>query len=137
MREYVYLAGPMEDVSVEQMTNWRDHATAHLSEHGIKTLDPCRRGLLHDQFDNPNVRARIVQQDLQDISMSRVVFANFQGKGRGLGTMAELSIAQRDRRVIIVLMDHNAFPHPFIHHFATEVHYDMYSALNAITSYWN
>ena len=135
-RQYVYLAGPMEDVSQEEMTGWRQYVTETLAVSDIETLDPTRRGILHERFDDPNVRNRIVQQDLEDISRSKVVFANLQGEGRGWGTVCEIALAQRDRRIIIVLMDEGHFQHPFIYNFATEVHTDMTEAIEACRSYY-
>ena len=136
-RSAVYLAGPMEDVSKEQMNGWRETATNFLMHAGIDVLDPCRRGIWHEHFDDPNVRSRIVQQDLQDLSHSRVILANFQGGGRGLGTMAEMSLAQRDRRAVITVLDKGAFLHPFIFHFSTEVHYDLNKALESVVTYFD
>ena len=39
----IYLAGPMDFVSEQNMTKWRDTATKKLQPYGYKTLDPVRR----------------------------------------------------------------------------------------------
>ena len=137
-RQYVYLAGSMEGVSVHEMTAWRNYVTEQLDMADISVLDPTRRGILHERFDDPNVRNRTVQQDLEDISRSKVVFADLRDSsaGKKWGTVSEVALAQRDRRIIIVLVDKHQFQHPFIWNFATEIHTDIDEAIAATISYY-
>ena len=137
-RNYVYLAGKMEECDASSMLSWRKTATAMFELAGIPVLDPTRRGLLHNRFDDPNIRNRIVQQDLEDISKSKVLLCNLQDSipGKGWGTVAEMALAQRDRRVIITLMDEGHFKHPFIYNFSTEIYTNLDDAINAVISYF-
>ena len=81
MKNYVYLAGPMEDCSKDMMTEWRKTASHHLYLSDIQTLDPTRRVSFHDQLTENlqdvtktmNTCKRIFKQDLQDIANSKVV----------------------------------------------------------------
>jgi hypothetical protein len=50
MKNYVYLAGPMEDCSVDHMTGWREEASLRLNLSDIDVLDPTRRVSFHDQL---------------------------------------------------------------------------------------
>ena len=115
-RQYVYLAGSMEGCPEHEMKAWRNYVTQQLEWADIKTLDPTRRGILHERFDDSNIRNRIVQQDLEDISRSKVVFADLRDStpGKKWGTVSEIALAQRDRRIIIALVDKGQFKHPFI-----------------------
>ena len=137
-REHVYLAGKMEQCDAASMMEWREHATLRLGMAGVPVLDPTRRGILHTRFDDPNIRNRLVQQDLEDISRSKVLICNLCDSipGKGWGTVAEMALAQRDRRIIITLMDEGHFKHPFIYQFSTEIHTDLDDAIDAAISYF-
>lgn len=145
MKDYVYLAGPMEDCSKDHMCGWRESAAISLSNAGLKTLDPTRRISFHDQLgDNlqdevrgMNVCKRIFKQDLQDIADSRVVIADVRrSSGRGTGTSMELMFAHMKNKIIILWADEGDFPHPFIEAIATEKHYDLEDCLEATLSYY-
>jgi len=139
MRNAVYLAGKMEVCTDNEMKGWREYATSCFECSGIPVLDPTRRNRLHDQFDDANVRNRIVQQDLLDISNSKVLLVNLSDSipGKGWGTVAEVALAHRDGHVIITLLDEGHFKHPFIYKFSTEIHTDIDDAIDAAISYFN
>ena len=138
-REFIYLAGSMEHADVD-MHGWRDHATTRFSAAEIEVLDPTRRAKTHieDHEATFNKMHRIVQMDLQDISQCRVVLADMRDSqpGQKLGTMAEITLAQRDRRVVIVLVDEGQWKHPFVYSFATEVHTNLEDAIEACMCYY-
>lgn len=139
-RQYVYLAGSMENVCKDTMHGWRDIATLKFNNEDIQVLDPTRRAAAHvkDSDATFNKMHRIVQQDLQDISQSRVILADLRDSQPGAkwGTVMELALAHRDRRVVIVLVDEGQFKHPFVYTMATEVHYDLTEAIDACISYY-
>jgi len=137
-RNHVYLAGKMEQCDAASMLTWRITATNELELAGIPVLDPTRRGLWHSRFNNENIRNRIVQQDLEDISRCKVLLCNLCDSipGKGWGTVAEMTLAQRDRRVIITLMDEGQFQHPFIYNFSTEIYTNLDDAVEAVISYF-
>lgn len=138
-RNAVYLAGSMEDVSPEVMNGWRQEATEMLENAGIEVLDPTRRE--HEDMDKStfNMMNRIVAQDLQDISYSRVVLVDLRDStpGRKWGTVMEIALAQRDNRVIIAIVDEGQKKHPFIYTMVTEVHNSVEDAVDATISYWS
>jgi len=144
-KEYVYLAGPMEDCSEEWMKSWREYMSFELEQSGILCLDPTRRVSFHDQLGEhiqditktTNICKRIFKQDLQDIANSRIVVADVRrGSGRGTGTSMELMFAHTKNKIIILWADENDFVHPFYEAMATEKHYKLSDVLTAVEEYY-
>jgi nucleoside 2-deoxyribosyltransferase len=144
-KDYVYLAGPMEDKTRDEMCAWRRKCHEYLNEMGILVLDPTRRISFHKQLDKNlqneirgmNVCQRIFKQDLQDIADSRVVIADVRRKsGRGTGTSMELMFAHMKNKIIILWTEDDDYPHPFIEAIATEKHYTLEDVLSAASSYY-
>jgi len=144
-KQHVYLAGPMEDCSKDDMTGWRNIAAKQLDVFEIPSLDPTRRVSFHDQLDHQlqdeyrgmNICRRIFKQDLQDIADSRVILADVRrSSGRGTGTSMELMFAHTKNKIIILWADKDDFPHPFIEAIATEKYYDLEEAIEAAGSYY-
>ena len=145
IKDYTYLAGPMEDVSQDAMTGWRQKATAMLGIDGIQTLDPTRRVSFHDQLEpflednhrGANICKRIFKQDLQDIAESKVILADVRREsGRGTGTACELMFGHTKNKIIILWAGENDFPHPFLYAMATEIHYELEDAIEAVKTYY-
>ena len=145
MKNYTYCAGPMEDCTTEAMTSWRLRARESLAMSDIKVLDPTRRVSFHDQLgDNlqdvtktMNICKRIFKQDLHDIADSRVVLADVRrDSGRGTGTSMELMFAHMKNKIIILWAEEGDFVHPFYEAMATEKHYNLYDALDAVKEYY-
>ena len=133
----VYLCGPIEGLTPEQQTKWRNDATFYLRLNDITTLDPCRR--TNFVLDSSAFAAkRIFKSDLQDISYSTVILANLCDSlpGRKWGSIAEIAHAHTQNKIIIVVMDEGQFMHPFISCYATEVHFSLNSAINAVKEYY-
>lgn len=145
MKDQVYLAGPMEDCTADHMTGWRHWAEAELLLSDIKSLDPTRRISFHDQLSGTladitkttNVCKRIFKQDLHDIADSRVVLADVRrASGRGTGTSMELMFAHMKNKIIILWADEGDFIHPFYEAMATEKHYSLEEAVEAVKEYY-
>jgi nucleoside 2-deoxyribosyltransferase len=145
MKNQVYLAGPMEDCSTDHMTGWRTIASDYLDMSDISSLDPTRRVSFHDQLgDNlqdvtktMNICKRIFKQDLHDIADSRVVLADVRrDSGRGTGTSMELMFAHMKNKIIILWANEGDFIHPFYEAMATEKHYNLQDAIEAVTEYY-
>lgn len=135
--QHTYLAGPIEGLSFEEMHEWRDKASYNLGNVGIDTLDPTRRVAFVDLKDE-YAAARIWKSDLQDISYSSVVLANLSDSlpGKKWGTVAEIAHAHTKNKIIIVLINKDQFHHPFITQYATEIHYTLDSAIEAVQQYY-
>lgn len=142
----VYLAGAMEDVSVEEMKGWREEAAEFLELRDIPSFDPTRRVCFHDQVGefledevrSMNISKRIFKQDLQDIAQSTIVLADVRrSSGRGTGTSMELMYAHMKNKIIIMVADKDDKPHPFLESIYTEKFYNLEDALEAIASYYS
>ena len=145
-KEYVYLAGPMEDCSESVMTEWRTHVASELMLWDIDCLDPTRRVSFHNQlYDttlqddirNMNLCKRIFKQDMQDIANSRVIIADVRRKsGRGTGTSMELMFAHMKNKILIMWGDYNDHIHPFYESIYTEKHYDLNDVIESVKEYY-
>jgi len=145
MKNQIYLAGPMEDCTTDHMTDWRNQATEAFTFAGLASLDPTRRVSFHDQLgDNlqdvtktMNLCKRIFKQDLHDIADSRVVLADVRrDSGRGTGTSMELMFAHMKNKIIILWANEGDFVHPFYEAMATEKHYNLEEAIEAVQEYY-
>lgn len=145
MKDQVYLAGPMEDCTVDHMTSWRSYAGEQLELADINSLDPTRRVSFHDQLGENlqdvtktmNTCKRIFKQDLHDIASSRVVLADVRrDSGRGTGTSMELMFAHMKNKIIILWANEGDFVHPFYEAMATEKHYTIEDAVEAVKEYY-
>ena len=77
----IYLAGKMENVSLDEQSDWREYVTPHLTMNGWRVLNPVQRSLK----DGYNHR-RIYELDMRDVRESDVVLANLvrsQSEGHG------------------------------------------------------
>lgn len=133
----VYLAGPIEGVSLEEATKWRETATSFFIKNHIKTLDPTRRKKFHDQPYSQNLAKKIVRMDLNDIVESDLILMNLKdrGAGKAWGTICELILAYNEGKTIVVVLE-EGFKHPFVDVFATELHHTLEDALEATLAYY-
>jgi len=144
-KDFVYTAGAMEHVTVADMLDWRDYVDKYLYKFDILCLHPTRRMALHLQEEEEsdmstyNKLKRIEAQDMLDISNSKVVLADLRDSmpGKKWGTVMEVAKAKELGKVIIVLVDPEQFKHPFIYTYATEVHYDLHEAAEAVLEYYD
>jgi nucleoside 2-deoxyribosyltransferase len=133
----VYLAGPIENISLEEATKWRETATSFFRGHRINTLDPTRRKKFHDQSYSINLARKIVKMDIDDIRKASTVLMNLKdrGAGKAWGTICELMIAHGQLKTIIVVLEEE-YHHPFIDCFATEIHHTLEDAMEATLAYY-
>jgi nucleoside 2-deoxyribosyltransferase len=144
VKNYVYLAGPMEDCTKEHMTGWRSYTKNKLSQIEIDSLDPTRRVSFHNELylgeqHTPvqSVCRRIFKMDMQDIANSTVVLADVRrDSGRGTGTSMELMFAHMKNKIIILWADKDDLIHPFYESIYTEKYFELEDCLDAITNYY-
>ena len=144
MKQYVYLAGPMEDCTQKRMTAWRLRAAELLTKNDINTLDPTRRVSFHDELylgeQHTPVQStcrRIFKMDMQDIAYSNVVLADIRrDSGRGTGTAMELMFAHMKNKIIILWADKDDHIHPFYESIYTEKHFELDDCIEAISYYY-
>ena len=144
MKNYVYLAGPMEDCTKKRMTAWRLRAADILQKNDISSLDPTRRVEFHDQLKlsetathEQSACRRIFKMDMQDIANSTVVLADVRrDSGRGTGTAMELMFAHMKNKVIILWADRDDYVHPFYESIYTEKYFELDDCIEAISYYY-
>jgi nucleoside 2-deoxyribosyltransferase len=114
----VYLAGPMEHVSVDEAKGWRDIATQQLVLAGCNILDPTRR--VHN-FE-PRYMKRIFELDLRDIQESDIILVNLdKPEVAKHGTAMEVFYASYVLRKPVVAFKADASTiHPFFESLVTE-----------------
>ena len=143
----IYLAGPMEGVSVDEMNGWRrelvrllESKTSFGSEGfseppPFKILDPTRRTTFHDKPTEDFAKV-IFNQDLHDIDRSDICFFNMRRSGaKAWGTCMELMYAYTKGKIIIVLENADDPPHPFIEAMNTHKVYSLKAAADIICNY--
>lgn len=126
MKHKVYLAGPMNGLSVEAATAWREYAAAALDGPDVQTFSPLRdkpflrgqiRSATGEYGSHPLATSRgIITRDHYDCTTADVVLANFLGTDCvSIGTLVEMGWAW-DRRIPVVMVapsDNPHFTHPF------------------------
>ncbi len=99
----VYLAGPMDDSTEEELGGWRKEATSVFEGMGITTLNPIDRPYRNADYkeDPESVLPDLVESDKIDIEASDVLLANCTKVS--VGTSMEMLLAwQKDKQVIVV-----------------------------------
>ena len=113
----IYLAGPMEHVSVEEANSWRYTATRMLASN-CKILNPCRR--LH-KFETKYMK-RIFELDLRDIRESDLILANLNNPTVPKhGTAMEVFYASHTLgKPVVAFKAEDDHIHPFFESLITE-----------------
>jgi len=133
----VYLAGPMEHVSVAESTGWRNKATDLFSTYNylnmeklINVLDPTRR--VHN-FEKRYMK-RIFELDLRDIQESDIILVNLDNPTVAKhGTAMEVFYASYVLRKPVVAFKADASViHPFFESLVTEWRSDVNKACETI-----
>jgi nucleoside 2-deoxyribosyltransferase len=140
----VYLAGPIENATHNEMTWWRDLIKKDMSNYDVKFLDPTRREPVHNQKryaingrSKRNLYNRILTQDLMDIEASDIIVANIRAEdGRGIGTAMEIMYTSfSTNKPIIAWAGENDQHHPFYEALITEKYYHLEEVIEALRSY--
>jgi len=115
----IYLAGPMENVSEDQMTGWRKIATGLLiQDERVKILDPSRR---RHSGEQRHMR-RIFEMDLRDIREADIILVNLNSEKLAKhGTAMEVFYASYDlRKPVVAFKEGITRYHPFFESLVTE-----------------
>jgi nucleoside 2-deoxyribosyltransferase len=114
----IYLAGPMEHVSLDDAKGWRDIATQLLKQADQKVFDPTRR--VHDF--KPKYMKRIFELDLRDIQESDLILVNLDNPTIAKhGTAMEVFYASYVLRKPVIAFKADASTiHPFFESLVTE-----------------
>ena len=121
----VYLAGPIQSLSYEGCTGWREHAIRWLAKYNIEGVSPMRakeelakEPIMADNFQGVMTNPKaIVSRDRFDCMNSDILLVNLLGaKEKSIGTMVEYGWADAFRKPIITVMERegNVHDHPFV-----------------------
>jgi len=93
----IYLCGPMDGCTVEEMTGWREALKKEYRD--IRWLDPCRRTYKPQQW------RQLVEEDIADIDQSDFVICYYWKAGTG--SAMELAYSHYEAKVptIVVVPD--------------------------------
>jgi len=131
MIKTVYLAGPMEQVSSSEMTEWRECAKSILEPAGITCLDPTRRRHSFEQ----KIMRRIFELDLIDIRECDLVLVNLNNDLLPKhGTAMEVFYAGYVLQKPVVAFKNNVKYHPFFESCVTEWRSSCEKACDTIVS---
>ena len=91
MGKSLYLCGPMDSVSKEEQTSWRNYAKDYLIQIGISSIDPCIRPHSKDCSLSDK---EIVQQDLLDVEKADFLLVDARHRDKSMyGTPIEVFYA--------------------------------------------
>ncbi len=116
----VYLAGPIDGLSYEQATGWRDKVREELLAVGIKALSPLRADVYIASPDGNKAMSNprgITTRDRFDCQNCSVVLVNLLGaKKCSIGTVMEIAWADLKRipTVLVIEDNDNLHDHPMI-----------------------
>ena len=109
----VYLAGPIDKVSTEKATTWREHAARRLNELGHLVCDPNRVWVLSDK-QRGNLRtsdyAAIVGTDLTAVRLTNAMLVYSDNDTPSCGTYIEVGWACAREKTIAFYSPSGNFP---------------------------
>jgi nucleoside 2-deoxyribosyltransferase len=123
MKMKIYLAGPINDCSIDEMTEWRDAMINAFPEHIF--LNPVDFHFRPDEYAKHY--KQIVKGDLRLIEMADVVVANLPRPS--IGTSMEIWYAASIGVPVLLISN---IQHPWLLYTATCVVEDLASAIMAI-----
>jgi nucleoside 2-deoxyribosyltransferase len=131
----VYLAGPIEALSYESATTWRDRAKLLLQFRKIETIDPMRNKSFLKECDeittrNYSISAKeIVSRDRRDVMNADVILMNLTStNNHSVGSFVELGWADMLRKPVIIILE--ATSHHRNHPFIKEIAYSIVETLD-------
>lgn len=127
----VYLAGPIANMTDEQTHDWRETATALLSQDKIETIDPAKlrdfRGVPY-----PGDLA-VVEPDKRDIDASDVLLAYTHTPS--VGTSMEVLYAWERGKFVVIVHPDPEHASPWLHYHSHAFERSLAVALWEITEY--
>jgi nucleoside 2-deoxyribosyltransferase len=132
MKHYVYLAGPITDLSFQGASDWREAVAAQLDSDRIETLTPLRgneflrheKKLTNGEYPNALTTVKgINRRDMFDTSRSSAVLVNLLGTQKiSVGTVMEIGWAFMARVPSVVVMEKdNIHRHAMVEDCATYI----------------
>lgn len=140
-RFYIYLAGGMEGLSVNEMSDWRYDVERRIKKHdwsenyAFKPMffNPV---VSYTPFDNLEKSEREpFEYDLSKLRKSDLVIVNFN-KPESIGTAMELAVARENRIPIIGLNESGAALHSWVKECCTRICDTMEELVDHVATYY-
>lgn len=140
----VYLAGPINGLSYDGCTEWREDAQRELARHGIAGMSPMRgkdylRGETRIQHTYEDTlmsgQRQIFDRDFHDCTTCDVLLVNLAGAEKvSIGTMFELAWAKQKQTPVVLILPENDpwHDHPFVREAASFRVPDLDTALRVV-----
>jgi nucleoside 2-deoxyribosyltransferase len=122
----VYLCGPINGCADAECKDWRTYAAANLA----RTLDPMVRDYRGREMES-GIATEIVENDKCDIDSSDVLLVNWTGPS--VGTSMEILYAWERQKTVIVVMEANSRPSPWLVYHSTTIVHSMSDAIAILT----
>ena len=134
----IYLAGGMQNLSIEEQTAWRDDVKQSLEkyecDYKIKCIDPTNY-YTYDEENTYDSDLEVMQFDLHKLKKSNLVILNFNDPG-SLGSMAELAIAYENGIPVIGLNEDEKNLHTWQYFMCSKIFTDREDMLYYIENYY-
>ena len=121
MKNQIYLAGGIADVTWDQATFWRNKLADNIydvSQGTWRCFDPCDH---LNEFGEIITAEESVEYDLDHLRHSRLMIASFEHTQKSTGTTIELGVAYENRIPIIGYNPNNYDLHPWIRRVCTHI----------------
>jgi len=99
----VYLAGPIDDVDIQDAKGWRDLMARQLWTKGISVFNPATAYNLNLDRNTEFISKRLININKKAIEECDLLVANLSGKGRGFGTIREIEYAKSIGKEVIII----------------------------------
>lgn len=123
----IYLAGAIQNVSIDEANVWRNVADDRLNKY-FKVLNPMRRNVINRTFQSDQ---EIIALDKDDINNSNIILANMNDQS--IGTTMEIMYSyMKDKIVISYINKENNDISPWLRHHSAFVAKTLDQAINYI-----
>ena len=99
----VYLAGPIDDIDIQDAKSWRELMARQLWTKGISTFNPATAYHLNLDRNTEFISERLISINKKAIEECDLLVANLSGKGRGFGTIREIEYAKSLGKEVIII----------------------------------
>ena len=128
----IYLAGPMENASKDEMNSWRNYVSFYLNSTGWNVLNPVFRSMK----DGYNHR-RIYELDMRDVRSSDVILADLRrGDRENIGTSMEVQLAYSLDIPVVGYAVKDQKKHPFLEVCVTEWVTDLDKGIRILNEFY-
>lgn len=97
----VFLSGPIDDISMDEASRWRDTLARQLDKLNVNVYDPARAFRINTKLSSEAV----IKINKTAIEASDLLIANLSGEGRGFGTIREIEYAKSLNKQVIIIGD--------------------------------